>query len=251
MKIAVGGKGGVGKTNVAAGLVRLLAEQGPVWAVDADPDACLACALGVPQREASTLKPFSEMRSVIRERLGGEGGYTILNPRVDDLLEKHALVRGNIRMIRMGALKKGGAGCYCRENAFLNALISSVLLDKEEMAVIDLAAGIEQLSRGSARGVDRLVVVCDPTRAAVSTARNITAMARDLGIEEVGWVANRVRGGAERDFIARSAAGIPVWGYLGWHEEFLGETGREDCITEMPHAFLSGLREVVGRLIRR
>lgn len=250
LKIAVGGKGGVGKTSVAAGLVRILAEQGPVWAVDADPDACLACALGVPEREAQALKPFSEMRSVIRERLGGEGGYTILNPRVDDLLEKYALVRGNVRIIRMGAPKKGGAGCYCRENAFLNAVITSVLVDRQDVVVVDLAAGVEQLSRGAARGVDRLVAVCDPTRAAVSTALNITAMARDLGIAETGWIANRVRNQTEKEFIARSAAGLPVWGYLSWHDDFL-DIGRQDGIIEMPPAFLSELREVVGGIINR
>jgi CO dehydrogenase maturation factor len=244
MKIAVAGKGGVGKTSISAGLVRLFAAEGPVWAIDADPDACLAGALGVPEEEAAAFKPFSEMRSVIRERMGGEGGYMILNPQVDDLLEKYALVRGNIRLLRMGTLKKGGAGCYCRENAFLNAIITSVLVDRQEVAVIDLAAGIEQLSRGAARGVDRMVIVCDPTRAAVSTARNIAAMAKDLGIEKVGYVGNRVRSAAERAFIEKMASGQPVWGYVGWHEEFLGETSREDCLVELPAAFLNDVKKI-------
>ncbi|MBO8128144.1 MAG: carbon monoxide dehydrogenase [Peptococcaceae bacterium] len=244
MKIAVAGKGGVGKTSISAGLIKIFAGEGPVWAIDADPDACLAGALGVPEEEAAALKPFSEMKTVIRERVGGDGGYAVLNPQVDDLLDKYALVRGNIRLLRMGTLKKGGAGCYCRENAFLNAIITSVLVGREEVTVVDLAAGIEQLSRGAARGVDVMVVVCNPTRASVSTARNIVSLAGDLGIEKTGYVGNRVRTAAEREFIAKACSDRPVLGYIGWYEELLSEELREDCLAEMPAPFLDDVRKI-------
>ncbi|MEW6725450.1 carbon monoxide dehydrogenase [Desulforudis sp. 1088] len=250
LKIAVAGKGGVGKTSIAAGLIRLWAEDGPVWAIDADPDACLAAALGVPEADAAKLKPFSEMRAVIRERVGGDGGYMVLNPQVEDLLDRYALVRGNVRLLRMGALKKGGAGCYCRENAFLNAILTSVLVDKQEVVVVDLAAGIEQLSRGAARGVDRMVVVCDPTRAAAATARNIVAMAFDLGIEKVGFVGNRVRNADEREFIRQAAAELPVWGYAGRYEEFAGDMSRAECALELPAGFMRDLEKVREALLQ-
>lgn len=248
MKIAVAGKGGVGKTSISAGLVRLYASRGPVWAVDADPDACLAWALGIPEEDSARLTPFSEMRAVMKQRLGGDGGYLILNPKVDDLLEEYALVRGNIRLIRMGGLKKGGAGCYCHENAFLNAVITSVLVDKGETAVIDLAAGVEQLSRGAARGVDVLLVVGEPTRAALSTARNICSLAEDLGIKKIGWVANKVRNDADRNFVREWAGEYPVWGYISRHPEFEGQAVQADGVSPLPPAFLEELRGIAASI---
>ncbi|MDQ7792123.1 MAG: carbon monoxide dehydrogenase [Clostridia bacterium] len=244
MKIAIAGKGGVGKTSIAAGLIRLWAEDVPIWAIDADPDACLAAALGIPESAAAGLKPLSAMRTVIRDRVGGDGGYMVLNPQVEDLLNRYALVRGNVRFLRMGALKKGGAGCYCRENAFLNAILTSVLVDKQEVTVVDLAAGIEQLSRGAARGVDRMVIVCDPTRAAAATARNIAVMAFDLGIKKAGFVGNRVRTVDEQKFIKQAAAELPVWGYVGRYEEFAGDMSREECALELPTGFMRDLGKV-------
>ncbi|MCL2337510.1 MAG: AAA family ATPase, partial [Firmicutes bacterium] len=130
MKLAISGKGGVGKTTIAAAIIKYLSQtNATVYAIDADPDACLAPAIGIPAAETAHIKPVVEMRDVIREKAGGGAFYT-LNPDLDDFIDDYSYKLGNIRFFRMGDPKKGGSECYCRENTFLNALVTSLLLDK-------------------------------------------------------------------------------------------------------------------------
>jgi CO dehydrogenase maturation factor len=171
MKIAVSGKGGVGKTTIAAALVKLFSGVNRrVYAIDADPDVCLAAALGIPDDITSELKPLVEMKELIYARTGGEGSYFTLNPEIGDVLDDFCICQDNIRYLRMGGVKKGGSSCYCRENAFLNAIVSALLLDKNDVVVMDMGAGIEHLSRGTARGVDLMLVVVEPGLNSVNTA---------------------------------------------------------------------------------
>jgi len=185
MKIAISGKGGVGKTLIASLLCRVFAREGyDVIAVDADPDANLAASLGLP--DADKITPISEMTELIEERTGtksGDGGpFFKLNPKVSDIPEKYAVKNDGISLMVMGRMKPGGVGCYCAENSFLQALMTHLLLSRNEVVIMDMAAGIEHLSRGTARMVDILLIVVEPGRQSIETAYRISRLANDLRI---------------------------------------------------------------------
>jgi CO dehydrogenase maturation factor len=219
-RIAVAGKGGVGKTTVCAALARLLSASGAsVYAVDADPDVSLGLALGVPDEVLAGLPPIIEAKEVVAERTGG-GPLLVLNPEVDDLLGSYSIVHDGIRLFRMGGVKGGGSACYCSENSFLRALLASVLLSEGELVLLDMGAGIEHLTRGTARGVDLMLVVSEPGRASTGTAATIGRLASDIGVREVRYVGNKVRGGRDRELLAR-AFGERLLGCIGIHEEVL------------------------------
>lgn len=202
MKIAISGKGGVGKTTVAAGLACVFAMEGySVYAIDADPDTSFGAVLGFPGEKLAQLRPVVEMDELIAERAGIGGGVFCLNPKVDDLIDKFSLQHGNIRLLQMGSIKQGGTSCYCRENSFLYAVLGNLLLDRKEVVIMDMSAGIEHLTRGTSRGVDLMVVVTEPTAVSVRTAGIVKKLAGELGIRRVKVLANKVRSAKDRAFI--------------------------------------------------
>ncbi|HEY3313921.1 MAG TPA: P-loop NTPase [Bacillota bacterium] len=218
MKIAISGKGGVGKTTVAAGLIRHLAERGrSVYAVDADPDVSLGSALGIPEEKLRAQAPLVDLKEVIAEKMG-DGALLALNPKVDDVLNRYSLDFEGIKFIRMGGIKAAGSACYCRENSFLKAIVDALVLDRDEVVVMDMGAGIEHLTRGTARGVDAMIVVTEPTPISVRTAKVIGGLAQDVGIRRVHYVANKVRGERERRFLAESLAPGELWAIIPFDE---------------------------------
>ncbi len=251
MKIAVSGKGGVGKTTVAAGIILGFARLGwHVFAVDADPDANLGYALGLPEQALSSLRPAVEMDDVIRERMG-DGQYFRLNPRVDDILQDYSLRSGNIRLLRMGGVKQAGTACYCRENAFLERLMGTLLIERDERVVLDMSAGIEHLTRGTARGVDTMIVVVEPGQASLRTARVTESLARDLGISDVRFVANKVRNQQERKALEAHFGATGLFGVVPF-DEALWEMGM--CPSEgaaRSEATASLLSGISARLARK
>lgn len=220
MKIAISGKGGVGKTTLAALLAHVFARAGrPVIAIDADPAASLAWALGVPPELQARLEPIANMANLIEERTGARpgvpGAFFRLNPRVDDLPERFSIAHRGIRLLQLGTVKHGGQGCFCAEHALLRALVSHLLLRRDEVVILDMEAGVEHLTRGTARGVDAFLVVVEPGRRSLSTAGAIARLAEELGIRRIGIVGNKVRGEADRTFIAAHAPeNVPVLGFL-------------------------------------
>lgn len=216
MKIAISGKGGVGKTLVAALLSRDFASSGcTVIAVDADPDANLAVSLGLS--DADKIIPISEMKELIAERTGtaegNAGPYFRLNPSVADIPEKYAIRKDGIALLVMGRMKPGGMGCYCAENSFLQALMAHLLLAKDQVVIMDMAAGIEHLSRGTARNVDRLLIVVEPGRQSIETARRIQRLAGDLGIKQIALIGNKIRDAGDEVFLREN---LPEFHFLGW-----------------------------------
>jgi CO dehydrogenase maturation factor len=216
MKIAISGKGGVGKTLLAALLCRIFAESGySVIAIDADPDSNLAATLGFPHPEQIT--PISDMSDLIEERTGvrpGQAGAMYkLNPKVDDLPEKYSLKYNGIRLMVMGRIKKGGTGCYCPENALLKALITHLFLGRNEVVILDMEAGIEHLGRGTARVVDKLIVVVEPGRRSLETAYTIKKLAGDIGLQNIAVVGNKLRSQADREFLISN---LPDFNFLGF-----------------------------------
>jgi len=220
MKLAITGKGGVGKTTVAVLLAKYLAEKGqPVVLIDADPDANTAMTLGL--KGSQQPEPVSEMKELIFERTGakGTGGeFYTLNPRVDDIPERFALDVDGIRLLRMGRLVQGGSGCFCPENAFLKSLLAHLLFKDEEALILDMEAGIEHLGRGTAQKVDVMLVVVEPGGRSIETAFAIKNYAEDIGLSKIGVVVNKYRSEKELRAITGRLGALPVVGRFPYDE---------------------------------
>ncbi len=222
MKIAVSGKGGVGKTSVSASLAKLFARDGRrVYAVDADPDASLGLALGIPDDILAKVIPLIDMEEVIKAKSAGGGLLYSLNPDVDDVLDEYSISVGNIKFLRMGAVKPGGSACYCRENAFLYSVIDALILDKDDVVILDMGAGIEHLTRGTSKGMDLMIVVTEPSKTSVQTARVVMKLADDLGIEVVKVIANKIRSPKEEKFIQEQFTAQELLGVIRFDDDLL------------------------------
>ena len=251
MKLAISGKGGVGKTTIAAALVKLFSKtHRVVYAIDADPDVCLAAAVGIPDDITSELKPLVEMKELISSKTGGQGAFFTLNPKVDDDLDNYCIEHGNIRYLRMGGVKKGGSSCYCRENSFLHAVVSSLLLDKEDVVIMDMGAGIEHLSRGTARGVDLMLVVVEPSLNSVNTAGLVKKLAADLGIKKVRIVGNKIRNEREKEFIMKSFQDGEVLGFVGFDDDVWESAMDRGSAPASGGALISSLEQVHQKILR-
>jgi len=223
VKLAITGKGGVGKTTIAGTLARIYAKRGDkVFAVDADPDANLASAVGIDAEAAAAITPISEMSQLIRERTGAEPGSSApvykMNPRVDDIPDAYSTEANGVRLLRLGTVKKGGAGCVCPESALLKSLLTHLMLQEREVVIVDMEAGIEHLGRATARGVDAMLVVVEPGRRSIQTAEAITRLAEDIGITNVMMVVNKVTA-TDADFCAELEQHYRVIGCLPLSEE--------------------------------
>jgi len=227
MKLAITGKGGAGKTTLAAGLALSFSQDGKkVIAIDADPDSNLAATLGFPEPEK--IVPLVEMKELIAERTGVEpgtvGGYFKLNPRVDDIPDKFSREYQGIKVLLMGRVKKGGSGCFCPENAFLKAILSHLFFNREDVIILDMEAGIEHLGRGIAEGVDSLIVVVEPSMRSIETAFRIKSLAEDLKIEKVFLVGNKVRGHEDIDFIRKNISDFEILGFIWYNKDLIDKT---------------------------
>lgn len=215
MKIAISGKGGVGKTTLAASLVLMLSERGErVLAVDADPDANLASALGIPASEQEQIVPIAERRALVEERTGAKvkqyGQIFKLNPEVSDVADVCGYALDRICLLVLGAIEAGASGCACPESVMLRALITDLVLRKEETLICDMEAGLEHLGRATARGVDTLLVVVEPGQRSVDSARRIRQLAEDVGLSDVRFVASKVTGADDERFV-RDALSDGEW----------------------------------------
>ena len=221
MKIAITGKGGTGKTTLAALLAKTLAEQNqPVLAIDADPDANLANALGIPVGEAPV--PLSEMKELIRERTDSKSGYGTyfkINPDVRDLPEKYARTIDGVRLLSLGGVSSGGSGCICPESALLKALVTHVLLHPEEVVILDMEAGIEHLGRSTAVAVSMMIIVIEPGQRSIQTALTIRRLAREIHIPRFGVVFNKVMPGTDLSVLTGQLDGLPVLGAISLDPE--------------------------------
>lgn len=219
MKIAISGKGGVGKTTLSALLAQIYADQGrQVLAVDADPSPCLAGALGFPEALRARLKPIVEMDALIEERTGAKpgtiGGFFTLNPRVDDIPERFSVVHKGVRLLEMGAVDLGGSGCICPESAMLKTLFTHLLFRQDDVLLLDMYAGVEHLGRATVDFVDAMLVVVEPTRRSLGTAAQIKKLSEDIGLTRLYLVGNKVRSAEEAAFLEQETPGIPMLGFL-------------------------------------
>ena len=216
MKLAITGKGGVGKTTLASTLARLYADEGrTVLAADVDPDANLGLALGMSQEEVDSIVPIFKMRTLVEERTGANEAnkFFKLNPYVADIPEKFARDVNGVKLLVMGTVDVGGSGCVCPEHVMLKAILSSLTYRKNDVVIMDMEAGLEHLGRGTAANMDQFLVVIEPGARSVQTYRNVKRLASDLGVRRVRVVGSKVRDRQDEDFI-RSA--IPAEDLLGF-----------------------------------
>jgi CO dehydrogenase maturation factor len=230
MKIAVTGKGGTGKTTIAGILAWYFMNDGyRVLAVDADPDANLASAIGIPPDLTASLVPISMRRELIRERTGAEPGefgqMFKMNPVVSDIPDDYSIDFEGIRLLVMGAVRKGGGGCACPENVLLQSLLSEIVLNRDEVVIVDMEAGIEHLGRATCKAVDRMLIVVEPGARSVSTAKRIMELAGEIGIESFGVVGNKIASDEQGRWIAESFAPGEVIGMIP-HSEIILDTDR-------------------------
>lgn len=209
MKIAISGKGGVGKTTIAGVLAHLFVKNRyKVLAIDVDPDANLASALGLSSEISRKIAPLSAMDDLIEERTGAKpgfsGGYFKLNPKVDDIPDKYAVEIDGIKLLAMGTVDIGGSGCVCPENTLVRNLVRHLLVERDEVVIMDMEAGIEHLGRSTADAVDALIVVVEPGLKSVQTAESINKLASDIGIKNIFIILNKVREKSEAEVIKKN-----------------------------------------------
>ena len=196
MKVAITGKGGVGKTTLSSTLARLYADEGrTVLAADVDPDANLGLALGLTEEEVNSITPISKMRQLVEERTGATytNKFFKLNPQVSDIPDKFARNINGVKLLVMGTVETGGGGCVCPEHVMLKSILSSLVFRKDDVVIMDMEAGLEHLGRGTAGCMDRFIVVIEPGARSVQTYEKVKQLAADLGVTKVDVVANKIR----------------------------------------------------------
>jgi CO dehydrogenase maturation factor len=253
MKLAITGKGGVGKTTTASLLARIFADDGnKVIAIDANPDANLAIALGIKADELSTITPLSEMKDLIEERTGarpgGSGSIFKLNPKVDDIPDKYSIKKNNITLIVMGTVKKGESGCLCPEGALLKSVVSHLMLRTKEVVIMDMDAGVEHLGRGTAKAVDAFIIVVEPGQRSFQTARAIKELAKDLGVMDCLIVGSKTRNAADRDFIVSSLPEFNVIGFINYNDEIAEADKLGNCVYDSSPKAVEEVRLIKEKL---
>lgn len=224
MKVAITGKGGVGKTTLSSTLARLYAAEGrPVLAADVDPDANLGLALGLSQEEVDAIVPISKMRTLVEERTGANEAnkFFKLNPYVADIPEKYAKDVGGVKLLVMGTVDVGGSGCVCPEHVMLKAILSSLTYRKDDVVILDMEAGLEHLGRGTTESMDEFIVVIEPGARSVQTYKNVKRLAKDLGVSQVKVVANKVRNPEDEEFIRSKIPAEDLLGMIHYNTEVI------------------------------
>lgn len=225
MKIAVAGKGGTGKTTIAAALARAFATSGrDVLAIDTDPDANLGFALGFSEDDLSRIVPVTEMRELVLDPASADELGKIYRPnaRIAEIPDRFARKACGVRLLLLGGIEAAGRGCKCPEHTLVRRIVGNLELGPDDVVIMDMEAGLEHLARGTADGVDAFVVVVEPGERSIKTYRDVKRLAGQLGVERLGVVANKVATEEDEEFV-RSR--IPA-------EELLGVVRMDDAVME-------------------
>ncbi|MDO5409316.1 MAG: carbon monoxide dehydrogenase accessory protein CooC [Lachnospiraceae bacterium] len=251
MKVAVTGKGGVGKTTFSSILARLYAEEGKsVLAADVDPDANLGLALGFSEEELEAITPISKMSDLAKERTGasGAGKFFKINPQVDDIPEMFARTRNGVKLLVMGTVDVAGGGCVCPEHVVLKRLISHLMLKSDDVVIMDMEAGLEHLGRGTAENMEQFVVVIEPGARSIQTYKNVKRLAEQLGIKKVRVVANKVRDKEDEEFIASRIPAEDLLGFIHYNTDVIDADRRGKSPYDFSDAAIQEVRAIKERL---
>lgn len=254
LKLAVGGKGGVGKTTITSLIARSIAalnKDTKVIAIDADPVANLAAGLGID--ESKPITPVSELSDLIAERTGATpgtmGGFFTLNPKVDDIPDRFSIEKDGVKLLVMGTVQQGGSGCICPEATILKALMNHLVLARNEVVVMDMEAGIEHLGRATSGSVDALIVVVNPGKRSRVAAEKIRKLGQDIGIQNIVVLGNRVKSEEDRQLIIESMKDYEILGFMPEMDEIIRSdrdgTRPFDDINTIPEE----LKEITKKLI--
>jgi len=253
-KIAITGKGGVGKTSLASLMAYVLVQKGhKVYAIDADPNSTLAQALGFPPELADRVTPIVEMADLIEERTGARPGQYgrmfRLNPRVDDIPARFSVEYRNVHLLQMGTVRGAAMGCACPENAVLKMLITYLLLREKETVILDMVAGLEHLGRGTAGAVDAMFAVVEPGTRSIQTAKTIARLARDLGIKKFWIIGNKVRHERDAAFIRDSLDELPLVGMLPYTDQAIEADMQSKALYDVAPELVEKTREIVDSVL--
>ncbi|MDD4690714.1 MULTISPECIES: AAA family ATPase [Eubacterium] len=248
MKIALTGKGGVGKTTITACLSRYFADKGyEVLAVDADPDANLGLALGMSEEMIDSITPISEMKDLAEERTnattGGYGAFFKMNPEVADIPEKFCRRFNGVKLLTMGTVDLGGSGCVCPEHVLLKMLTTHLVLYEKDMVIMDMEAGIEHLGRGTASAVDAFITVVEPGVRSIQTYKRVCKLAADIGIHQVYVIGNKIRGQKDRDFLTQRIGAENIVGFIDYQDSISESDRNEHSPYDVP-----AIREMTAKL---
>jgi len=255
MKIAITGKGGVGKTTVAAILARLYADEGHcVLAADVDPDANLGMALGFTPDELSMITPISRMRELIAERTGAGaetfGKFFKINPKVDDIPDMLAKEKNGVKLLVMGTIEQGGSGCVCPEHVMLKQVISHLIVRREDVVIMDMEAGLEHLGRGTSSIMDQFIVVVEPGERSVQTYRKVKELAADLGITKVRVIANKIRSRADEEFIMAKVPEADLLGFIHFDDDVTAADRAGRSPYDISEKTVAEIRAIKERLVK-
>jgi CO dehydrogenase maturation factor len=250
MKVAISGKGGVGKTTLAGVMARILGERGhKVLAIDADPDSNLGSAIGFTLDEVKHVQPLAGMEEFIEERTGAKKGqygtFFKLNPKVDDIPDRFSIQKDGVKLIVLGSILQGGGGCFCAENVLLKSFLSHVLIERDEYVIVDMEAGLEHLGRGTTEYMDALIIVVEPGQRSFQTAHQVKRLAADIGIKNVFIVENKVTGDDDIALMKQSLTEFPLLGFMG-HNAKIVEADKQGL---SPYDIDERTRLEVGRIV--
>ena len=251
MKVAITGKGGVGKTTFASTLARLYADEGRnVLAADVDPDANLGLALGFSEDEVNSIVPISKMKELAKERTAANSSNTFykLNPEVSDLPDKLSKEINGVKLLVLGTVDTGGMGCVCPEHVMLKAILSSLVFRKDDVVIMDMEAGLEHLGRGTASCMDQFVVVIEPGARSVQTYKQIKGLAKDIGITKVRVVANKVRNEEDEEFIRSRIPEEDLLGFIHYNADVIDADRKGLSPYDMSAAAVDEIRQIKARM---
>ena len=247
MKIAVTGKGGVGKTTFAATLARLYADEGrKVLAADVDPDANLGLALGFDDETLDSIVPITKMRKLVEERTGAneENQFYRINPKVDDIPDTYSKEVNGVKLLVLGTVETGGGGCVCPEHVMLRRIINNLVLHRDDVVIMDMEAGLEHLGRGTTESMDQFIVVIEPGARSVQTYKNVKRLAKDLGVKQVRVVANKVRNEEDEAFVRGHIPQEDLLGFIHYNTEVMDA----DRQGKSPYHFSNTVKEEITNI---
>ena len=253
MKVAITGKGGVGKTTLSSTLARLYADEGrTVLAADVDPDANLGLALGLTQEEVDEIVPISKMRTLVEERTGASAAnqFYKLNPYVADIPDTFSKNINGVKLLVMGTVDVGGSGCVCPEHVMLKSILSSLTYRKNDVVIMDMEAGLEHLGRGTAMNMDQFIVVIEPGARSVQTYRNVKRLASDLGVKRVRVVANKVRDERDEEFVRNAIPSDDLLGIIHYNLEIMDADRQGKSPYDFSPAAIEEIRKIKDVLDR-